>query len=113
MTVITDYIEEADPAQQAQLKAMYQILKPLLPDATETLSYGMPAFHQEKDIVYFAPMKNHLGFYPTDKPIAHFEDELEGRFKYSKGAVQFDYRQPLPAELITKMVRYRLSEVLD
>lgn len=111
MTVITDYIEEADAKQQPQLTAMYQILKSLLPDATETLSYGMPAFHQKKDIVYFAPMKNHLGFYPTNTPIAHFEDDLEGRYKYSKGAVQFDYNKPLPAELIAKMVLFKLAEV--
>lgn len=111
MTVITDYIEKADPTQQPQLTAMYYILKPLLPDATEVLSYGMPAFHQEKDIVYFAPMKNHLGFYPTNTPIAAFEDELVGHYKYSKGAIQFSYHQPLPAELIAKMVRFRLAEL--
>lgn len=111
MTVITDYIEEADAKQRPQLTAMYQILKSLLPEATETLSYGMPAFHQQKDIVYFAAMKNHLGFYPTNTPIAAFEDELDGRYNYSKGAVQFDYNNPLPAELIAKMVRFKLNEL--
>ncbi|MCT4488825.1 iron chaperone [Levilactobacillus parabrevis] len=111
MTVITDYIEEADVKQQPQLTAMYQILKKLLPESTEKMSYGMPTFHQDKDIVYFAAMKNHLGFYPTSTPIIQFEDDLEGRYKYSKGAIQFDYNKPLPEDLITKMVQFRLDEI--
>ncbi|WP_125574315.1 iron chaperone [Levilactobacillus huananensis] len=111
MTLITAYIDQAPSETQPQLTAMYQLLKELLPDATEKFSYGMPAFVLGKPVVYFAAMKHHLGFYPTSGPITAFEDDLLGRYKYSKGAVQFAYDQPLPVELITKMVKFRLAEI--
>ncbi|WP_261809885.1 iron chaperone [Levilactobacillus humaensis] len=111
MTLITDYIDQAPAETQPQLTAMYHLLKDLLPDATEKFSYGMPAFALDKPVVYFAAMKHHLGFYPTSGPIEASEDDLLGYYKYSKGAVQFAYDQPLPVDLITKMVKFRLSEI--
>lgn len=111
MTLMTDYIDQAPVETQPQLTAMYHLLKELLPEATEKISYGMPAFSLGKPVGYFAAMKQHLGFYPTSGPIEAFEDDLLGHYKYSKGAVQFSYNQPLPIELITSMVKFRLEEI--
>lgn len=79
------------------------------PKAVETISYGMPAFKQNKILVYYAAGKNHIGFYPTPKPIVHFAKELTG-YKTSKGAIQFPLDKPLPLALIKKIVRFRKEE---
>lgn len=106
--MIAAYIQAAPAAQQAPLHALYQLLKPLLPDAAEKISYGMPTFWQGENLVHFAAMKHHLGFYPTPDVITRFAEELKP-YKTSKGAVQLPYDQPLPRALIQAMVRYRLT----
>ena len=81
------------------------------PDAEERISYQMPAFAQHGNLVYFAALKNHIGFYPTSSGIAAFKDELS-EYEGTKGAVRFPIDQPLPLELISKIVRYRVAEDL-
>lgn len=110
MSPIPGYIAQAPAAQQAQLTAMYHLLQAALPDATEKMSYGMPAFYQDKPVAYFGATKHHLGFYPTSSPIVQFKTDLAA-YPTSKGAVQFAYDQPLPEDLITAMVQFRLKEI--
>lgn len=69
----------------------------------------MPAFRQNKVLVYFAAAKNHIGFYPTSKPIVVFKDELK-KYKTSKGAIQFPMDEKIPLGLVTKIVKYRVNE---
>lgn len=94
------------------LDQLRQIIKNILPDATEIISYKMPAFKQGKVIVYYAGHKNHIGLYPTAKPIIHFAKELS-KYKTSKGAIQFPIDQQLPQKLIEKIVRFRSEEVAN
>jgi uncharacterized protein YdhG (YjbR/CyaY superfamily) len=103
------YISAFMPDVQAMLQQMRETIHAAAPEAEETISYGMPAFHQRVNLVYYAGYKNHIGFYPTASPIAHFADELRG-FKTSKGAIQFPMDKPLPVELIMRIVKWRLSE---
>ena len=103
------YISAFMPDVQAMLQQMREAIHAAAPEAEETISYGMPAFHQRVNLVYYAGYKNHIGFYPTASPIAHFADELRG-FKTSKGAIQFPMDKPLPVELIMRIVKWRLSE---
>ncbi|KRK81047.1 iron chaperone [Companilactobacillus nodensis] len=112
MTLIEDYIKSAPEEQQAKLSEMYRILKDELPGTTEKMSYGMPTFYADENIVHFAGFKNHLGFYPTPSPIAKFTDELKV-YKTSKGAIQFPYDQELPENLIRKIVKFRKSELKE
>ncbi|KAF1297490.1 hypothetical protein BAU15_07180 [Enterococcus sp. JM4C] len=110
MTIITDYIKSAPAEQQEYLEIIYQIAKETLPDATEKMSYGMPTFHQGENIVHFAGMKKHLGFYPTPSAISAFSEALSP-YKTSKGAVQFPYTKPLPRTLIQEMIAFRKNEL--
>ncbi|MFC6275858.1 iron chaperone [Levilactobacillus tangyuanensis] len=110
MSPIPGYIAQAPAEHQAQLTAMYHLLQAALPDATERMSYGMPAFYQGKPVAYFGAAKHHLGFYPTSSPIVQFKAEL-APYPTSKGAVQFAYDQPLPEKLINAMVQFRLKEI--
>jgi len=72
----------------------------------------MPAFAQHGNLVYFAGLKDHIGFYPTPSGIEAFQDELS-KYRTTKGAVNFPVDQPLPLELISEVVRFRVAENLD
>ena len=71
------------------------------PSATELISYNMPAFKQHTNLVYYAANKAHIGFYPTNSPIAAFSKELE-KYKTSKGAIQFPVNEKIPVALVKK-----------
>lgn len=107
---IQEYIQQAPLEQQAHLKEIYQIIKAELPAATEKISYGMPTFYQTENLLHFAGMKKHLGFYPAPSAIQQFQEQL-APYKTSKGAVQFPYTKPLPQKLIQAMVIFRLQEI--
>lgn len=111
MSLIEDYLEKVPAVHQERTKEMYHLLKNLLPEAQERLTYGMPTFYLYENLVHFAPMKKHLGFYPSPSPIVAFKEQL-APFKTSKGAIQFAYDQPLPTELIKEIVLFRKKEVL-
>lgn len=105
---IDDYIANFPIEVQYLLKNMRQIIKEVVPTATEVISYGMPAFKLNKILVYFAGYKNHIGFYPTASGIEKFKNEFQD-FKWSKGAVQFPLNTPLPKDLIQRIVHFRIA----
>lgn len=82
------------------------------PDAKEKISYRMPTFYLKGNLVHFAAFKNHIGFYPTSSGIEEFEQEISA-YKSSKGAVQFPLDQPIPYDLISKIVKFRVEENLE
>lgn len=110
MTLISEYIEAAPAEQKPHLEALYRLAKELLPEASEKISYGIPTFYQHENLLHFAGMQKHLGFYPTPKVIEHFAAQLVS-YKTSKGAVQFPYQKPLPESLIRKMILERKKEL--
>ena len=87
-STIDEYIAEQPEDKQNVLQQFRQIIKKAAPMAEEVISYGMPAFKQNKVLVYFASFKDHYGFYPTSKPIEVFKDKLT-EYKTSKGASPF------------------------
>lgn len=80
------YIADFPAGKQKLLKQLRSIIQKAAPKAVEKISYGMPCFFQEGNLVYFAAMKNHIGFYPTSSGVANFEKELKG-YITSKGAI--------------------------
>ena len=109
---IDQYIAAFPEDKQALLETVRATIKAAAPEAQELISYQMPAFALRGNLVYFAALKNHIGFYPTSSGIEAFKNELAG-YEFSKGAVKFPLNQPLPLELISKIVKYRVSENLD
>jgi uncharacterized protein YdhG (YjbR/CyaY superfamily) len=80
--------------------------------AEEMISYKMPAFKLNgRMLVWYAAYEKHIGLYPTASPIPYFREELAG-YKFSKGAIQFPLNKPLPIDLITKIVNFKLNEIL-
>jgi uncharacterized protein YdhG (YjbR/CyaY superfamily) len=90
---------------------MRQTIKEAAPDAEEVISYKMPAFKYHGMLVYFAAYKKHIGFYALPTGHSEFKEELSV-YKQGKGSVQFPLSQPLPLDLITKMVKFRVLENL-
>ncbi len=109
-TTIDDYIARFPEDVQIRLETLRQTIKQAAPDAEEILSYGMPAFRMGKILVYFAAAKKHIGFYPTSSGMSAFKDKV-GDYPTSKGTIQFPYDQPLPLDLVTEIVQYRVAEV--
>jgi uncharacterized protein YdhG (YjbR/CyaY superfamily) len=91
---------------QTKLRA---VIKKAAPEATEKISYSMPTFYQHGNLVHFAAYKNHVGFYPAASGIEAFKAELSA-YKWSKGTIQFPLGKPLPVDLITRIVQFRLEE---
>lgn len=111
-TTIDAYIAAYPEKVQAKLKEMRAIIKAAAADATEKISYGMPAFVLHGNLVYFGASKNHLGFYPRTSVIVAFAEELTA-YEQTKGSIHFPYDQPLPADLITRIVQSRVIENLE
>jgi uncharacterized protein YdhG (YjbR/CyaY superfamily) len=106
---IDEYIASFDSEIQNLLELFRGTVKQVAPEATETISYGMPAFKQNGMLIWFAAHTNHIGFYPRASAIEKFRKELSD-FKSAKGSVQFPMNKPLPVDIIRQIVQFRLME---
>ncbi len=109
---IDKYIETFPDEIQKILQEIRKTIKKAAPKAQEVISYQMPAFKQFEVLVYFAAFKNHIGFFPTAKPIEIFKDELKD-YKTSKGTIQFPFNKKIPFDLIAQITKYRVEEDLE
>jgi uncharacterized protein YdhG (YjbR/CyaY superfamily) len=103
------YIAEFPKETQLILEEFRATIQNAAPEAEEIISYQMPAFKYHGILVYFAAYKNHIGFYPTGSAIAAFQKEI-AEYKSAKGSVQFPINKPMPFDLITKIVKFRVNE---
>ena len=109
---IDEYIAAFPKETQKVLQQVRATIKNTVPDAEETISYAIPAFTLNKTyLVYFAGYKNHISLYPAPTGNEAFEKEIAA-YRSGKGTVQFQRDQPLPVNLVTKIVKYRLKENL-
>ena len=104
-TYIGDYPEKV----RGLLEQIRATIRRAAPEAEEAIKYGIPTFVQGENLVHFAAYKNHIGFYPSSSAIAAFHEQLS-RYKSAKGSVQFPLDEPMPLELIEKIVRFRVKE---
>lgn len=106
---IDEYIETFPKNIQIILNEIRKVIMLAAPNAEEKISYNMPTFFLNGNLVHFAGYKNHVGFYPTPSGIVNFAEELKS-YKTSKGAIQFPIDKPLPVKTITKIVKFRVKE---
>jgi uncharacterized protein YdhG (YjbR/CyaY superfamily) len=107
---IDEYIAGFPPATQTVLEELRALVKDVVPDATETISYSMPTFDLHgRHLVHFAGFAKHVGLYPLPKAIDAFTEELRP-YKRGKGSVQFPLDRPLPTDLIRRMIEFRVAE---
>lgn len=107
-----EYISQFPPGIREKLETIRKVIKESAPDAEEKISYQMPAFALNGILVYFAAFKDHIGFFPTAGGVAAFKDELAG-YKTSKGTIQFPMDKPLPYDLISRIVKFRVAENIE
>ena len=113
MNRIDEYIATFPPDTQRVLEQIRTTIRKAAPAAEETISYGMPTFTLNgRYLVYFAAHKNHIGFYPVPTGNEEFDKDFSSYKISGKGTIQFPLSKPMPLDLITKIVKYRIKEVL-
>jgi uncharacterized protein YdhG (YjbR/CyaY superfamily) len=106
---IDEYIQGFPKQVQKKLESIRQLIRKLAPEAQEKISYQMPTFYLNGNLVHFAAFKNHIGIYPTPNGISAFQKGLS-RYTSGKGSAQFPLDEALPVELIKRIVKYRLEQ---
>lgn len=106
---ITEHINSFPPETQKALNAVRKVIREAAPEAEETINYGIPTFKLNGNLVHFAGYKNHVGFYPGADGIAKFQKEISA-YKSAKGSVQFPLNEPMPLDLIRRIVQHRVEQ---
>jgi len=109
---IDEYIAGHPPEVQEILQKVRRVIHEAAPEAAEAIKYGIPTFVFGGNLVHFGAFKEHLGFFPTPSGIEAFHDEL-AKYAQSKGTIRFPYNQPIPYDLITRVVKGRVKEVTE
>lgn len=108
---IDEYIAEFPPEIRKVLEELRALIRASARDATETISYAIPTFDLNgKHLVHFAGYAGHVGLYPAPSGLEAFKEDLKP-YKTGKGSVQFPIDQPLPEDLIRRIVEFRLAEI--
>ena len=106
---VEEYMASFPPEIQVILEKVRQTIKTVAPEARETISYGMPTYKQKRVLVHFGAQKTHLGFYPKPSGIEAFKEELAD-YDTSRGTIRFPWGNPMPYDLIMRIVEYRVAE---
>ena len=107
---IDEYIAGFPKDVQAILEAVRREIRESAPNSEERISYGIPTFNLNgKHLVHFAAYKNHIGFYPTSSGVTAFKQELS-KLEVSKGTIRFPLDEPIPLDLVKKIVKFRVKE---
>ena len=111
MNPIDQYFSKLHTPEKAELQLIREIVNTTVPEAEETISYGMPAFeYKGKYLVGFYVYKNHLSLFPTAKPIEALKNKLKD-FQLSKGTIQFTLNNTIPSSVIRNIILYRIDEI--
>ena len=108
---VEKYIASQPADLQERLIALRKFIRNLVPEAGEKMAYGIPTFTLRGNLVHFAAYRSHIGFYPGSEAVEHFMPEL-GSYQTSKGTIQFPLDNPLPYDLIERIVRFRVEKSL-
>ncbi|RZK43175.1 MAG: hypothetical protein EOO90_04210 [Pedobacter sp.] len=109
---IDSYIATFPASVQQHLNDIRAAISESAPEATEKISYGMPTFYLNGNLIHFAGYKNHIGLYATPSGHQMFKEELS-KYKQGKGSVQFPLSEPMPLDLIKRITRFRVQEHLN
>ncbi len=110
-TSIDEYIAAFPEEIQTILEEIRATIQASAPDAEEKFSYQMPTFALKGNLVHFAAFKNHIGFYPTPSGTEAFKEEI-ARYQGAKGSIRFPLDEPMPLDLIARIVKMRVAENL-
>ena len=101
---VDEYILSQDEVVRGHLERVRNVLRASLPDAVEKISWSMPTWWKEHNIIHFAAAKKHIGLYPGPEAVTYFAEKLDqAGCKYSKGSIQIPYSDDLPLDLIAEI----------
>ena len=101
---VEEYILAQDEGIRGQLRQVRTVLVSRLPDVKEKISWSMPTYWKDHNIIHFAAQKKHIGLYPGPEAVEFFSDKLDqAGLKYSKGSIQIPYSNDLPLNLIAEI----------
>ena len=106
---VDEYIALFPKNIQERLCLIRSAIREAAPEAAEKISYQMPTYHQNGNVVHFAAFRDHISLFPAPSGVEAFADRLTA-YKTSKGTIQFPHAQPLPLELIGEITRWRADE---
>ncbi len=106
---VDNYIASFPAETREVLELMRSTIKEAAPEAVEIMNYGIPTLTLHGNLVHFGGFKKHVGFYPAPSGIKAFQEELSV-YKGAKGSIQFPLEQPLPLDLIKRIVKFRVEE---
>lgn len=109
---VDEYISRYPTEVQEKLEKLRAVIQEAAPEAREKISYQIPTFFLEGNLVHFAAYQKHIGFYPTSSGMDEFKQELSA-YKGSKGSVQFPLDKPIPYELVRKIVIFRVAQNME
>jgi uncharacterized protein YdhG (YjbR/CyaY superfamily) len=114
MQTVNEYLEGATDSQRKALENIRQLVKRLVPEAEETISYGVPTFKvQKKPLIYYAAFKNHMSIFPaSDAMVEELGEELN-TFRTSKGTMQFTESNQIPETLLEQIILFRLADISE
>ncbi len=105
---VDEYLRSFPPAVRSVLEKIRKTIKSAAPGAEENISYGIPGYKYNGMLIYFAGFKNHVSVYPAPRSAEEFKKEL-GAYKGGKGTVQFPLGKPVPLDLVSRIVRFRMK----
>lgn len=109
LTSVDEYLSRFDGEVRARLETLRALVKQAAPNAVEGISYGLIGYKIDgRPLVYFGGFKKHIGFYATPNGHDAFKKEFS-KYKQGKGSVQFPLTEPLPVDLIMRVIAYRLE----
>ena len=109
---IDEYIDGFPKDVQKHLQQLRATIKKAAPKSEEKIAYGIPTFTLNGNLVHFGGYKTHIGFYPAPSGLEAFKKEL-GPYLTGKGTAQFPLDKPLPLDLITQIVKFRVMKNLE
>ena len=112
MKTIDEYIENFEPKIQKTLKEIRNFIKNEVPEATEKISYGMPTFYLNGNLIHFAAFKDHYSFFPGPRGDNALEKEL-AQYRTGKGTLQFSIDKPIPWNTIQQVIQFRVKENMN
>lgn len=106
---ISEYIDKQKSPQREILVKVRELIRKLVPEAEEKMSYGVPAFKLDGKSILYAAFKEHVGLYPEPEVISVFKEELKG-YQTSKGTIKFAINEPIPYDLISRIITFKFKK---
>ena len=108
---VDEYLKYLDNEERNELQRLREIVRKEVPEAEESISYGMPAFkYKGKPLIYFGAFKDHLSIFPTPDPIENLKKKLKP-YEAGKGTLKYKLNEPFPEQLLKEILQARLSQL--